>query len=186
MEIKFIVAQSKNRVIGNNNTIPWYVPEDLKRFRDLTLHSIVVMGRKTFESLPNGPLKNRINIVITNNPKDVLYENKNKNETKVIYTNMMNIFSVINYYINDYNNANNANKNKNVFIIGGAEIYRLFFIYCKTIYMTLIDEEIEGDILFPIKNEQLESNFNCISKSDMLYSSNKNIKYQYLTYERKK
>ena len=82
MEIKFIVAQSKNRVIGNNNTIPWYVPEDLKRFRDLTLHSIVVMGRKTFESLPNGPLKNRINIVITNNPKDVLYENKNKNKNK--------------------------------------------------------------------------------------------------------
>ena len=66
MNFELIVAFNNKNVIGINNTIPWYVPEDLKQFRKTTKDHIVVMGRKTFESLPNGPLKNRINVVITN------------------------------------------------------------------------------------------------------------------------
>ena len=61
-----IVAFNKQNVIGFNNTIPWYIPEDLQNFKRLTNNHIIVMGRKTFESFPNGPLKNRIHVVITN------------------------------------------------------------------------------------------------------------------------
>ena len=60
-----ILAITKNGIIGIDNKIPWYIKADLQRFRELTSNHIVIMGRKTFESLPNGPLKNRINIVIT-------------------------------------------------------------------------------------------------------------------------
>jgi len=66
MKCELIVACTKDGIIGYNNKIPWHIPEDLKYFRNTTLNSIVIMGRKTFESLPNGYLKNRINIVITN------------------------------------------------------------------------------------------------------------------------
>ena len=66
MNFELIVAFNKNNVIGINNTIPWYVPEDFNQFSKTTKDHIVVMGRKTFESLPNGPLKNRINVAITN------------------------------------------------------------------------------------------------------------------------
>ena len=68
MNFELIVAFNKKGVIGKDNTIPWHVPEDLKYFQKTTKGHIIVMGRKTYESLPNGPLKNRINIVITNNP----------------------------------------------------------------------------------------------------------------------
>ena len=66
MNCELIVAFNKKNVIGNNNTIPWYVPEDLLYFKNITKDNIIIMGRKTFDSLPNGPLKNRIHIVITN------------------------------------------------------------------------------------------------------------------------
>ena len=73
-----IAAHDQNNIIGYNNEIPWNLPEDLRRFRELTLNNIVIMGRKTFESISK-PLKNRINIVITRQPdrlnyfKDIIY-----------------------------------------------------------------------------------------------------------------
>ena len=65
MNYELIVAMSKNGVIGNNNKLPWYIPEDLVNFSELTKGHIIIMGRKTFESLPNGPLKNRLNVVLS-------------------------------------------------------------------------------------------------------------------------
>ena len=62
---ELVVAMDVDGCIGSNNTIPWSLPEDLKHFKELTENNIVIMGRKTFESLPNGPLKNRMNIVIS-------------------------------------------------------------------------------------------------------------------------
>jgi len=115
-DFEMLVAVDNNNAIGSNNTIPWYIPEDLKRFQDITKNNIVVMGRKTFESLPNGKLKNRINIVITNN-----ITNKNT-EPHLIFTNMNNFHTII----------DNIKNNKKVFIIGGSEIYNLFYNYCKT------------------------------------------------------
>ena len=63
-----IVAVNKKNIIGNENTIPWYVPEDLQYFRKTTQNHVVIMGRKTYESFPNGPLPKRLNIVLTRTP----------------------------------------------------------------------------------------------------------------------
>ena len=68
--MRLIVALNQDNIIGNNNNIPWKVKYDLQRFKQLTNQQIIVMGRKTYESLPIKPLKNRMNIVITNNPDD--------------------------------------------------------------------------------------------------------------------
>ena len=68
MMVSLIVAKSKNNVIGNKGRIPWYIPNDLKRFKELTTNNVVIMGRKTFESLPKEyrPLPNRVNIILSN------------------------------------------------------------------------------------------------------------------------
>jgi dihydrofolate reductase len=162
MNFELIVASDKNGVIGNNNTIPWHIPEDLKHFRQLTINNIVVMGRKTFESLPNGPLKDRINIVITQNPHQY------KNTDSVIYANMENIFDII-----KHNQAN-----KKVFIIGGSEIYNLFFNYCSIIHLTRVDIESQGNIIFNIDTQSLS----LIDKTDIMFSKNNSIPFQYFTY----
>lgn len=165
MNFELIIASDKNGVIGNNNAIPWHVPEDLKRFRLLTLNNIVVMGRKTFESLPNGPLKDRINIVITQNPNQYA----NADSSSLFFTNMENAFDVI---------KNHQTENKKVFIIGGSEIYKLFFNYCSTIHLTHVLIESQGNIIFSIETQSLS----LIDKSDIMFSKNNSIPFQYLTY----
>ena len=165
MNFELIVASDKNGVIGYNNTIPWYIPEDLKRFRQLTLNNIVVMGRKTFESLPNGPLKDRINIVITQNP------NQYTNTDSVIYSNMENAFDAIKH----------NNTNKKVFIIGGSEIYKLFFNHCSTIHLTKVSfesTECSNCVFFNFDTQSLL----LIDKSDIMFSKNNSIPFQYFTY----
>ena len=71
-DFEMVVAVDTNGCIGKANSIPWHLPEDLKHFKELTLNQIVIMGRRTFESLPNGPLKNRLNIVISSQPDFIL------------------------------------------------------------------------------------------------------------------
>lgn len=152
MKCELIVACTKDGVIGCNNMIPWYIPEDLKYFRNTTINNIVIMGRKTFESLPNGYLKNRINIVLTN---------KKITNPNVIFTNYENIFSIIEKL--------QTEETKKIFIIGGSEIYRLFFNYCDTIHLTVIDNTITGDIIFPYQIKQFaEPKYSTIYKSDKL------------------
>lgn len=175
MNFELIFASDINGVIGNNNTIPWYVPEDLSYFRKITTYGIVVMGRKTFESLPNGYLKNRINIVITNN-----YKNYNNIDNTLIFTDFDNVFTII----------ENIQKetNKKVFIIGGSIIYRIFFNYCSTIYHTIVYNipnipNTNDNVIFPYPVHNFIK-YNNIYKSDILYSKNNNIQYQHFTYKK--
>jgi len=207
MNYELVVAMSKNGVIGKENKIPWYLPEDLIRFSKLTKGSIIIMGRKTFESLPNGPLQNRLHLVLSNTLQNNDWKNANSN---VIFVNLENINSVIEYYIKD---------KQKIFIIGGSEIYKLFMRQCNKLHITMIDEIIEGDSYFPYYSEYLDKcytplnnsngtpsnsstklpvtisndaptersilnvhGYKLINKTDILYSKNKNIKYQYFTY----
>lgn len=205
MNYELVVAMSKNGVIGKENKIPWYLPEDLIRFSKLTKSSIIVMGRKTFESLPNGPLQSRLHLVLTNSSENNDWKTANSN---VIFVNLENINSVIEYYRKD---------KQKIFIIGGSEIYNLFMTQCKKLHITIIDEIIEGDSYFPYYIDYLDkyythlnnsnetpinsssklsgtisndahierfilNGYKVINKSDILYSKNKNIKYQYFTY----
>jgi dihydrofolate reductase len=131
MSISLIAAISKNYVIGKDNDLPWHIPEDLKHFRDLTRGKTVLMGRKTWESIPEKfrPLPKRTNIVITRNADYELPEG-------VILSD--NIKAVLENY-----------KDEEVMVIGGGGIYAQTIDMADTLYMTHIDMEVEGDILFP-------------------------------------
>lgn len=119
---KIIVAYSLNRVIGNDNKLLWKQSADLKRFKEITSNGIVVMGRKTFDSIGK-PLPNRRNIVISNDFKHDGVEVMTLEESK--------------------------NIDSDVFIIGGGQIYRELLEDCDEILATLIHTKIEGDTTFP-------------------------------------
>jgi dihydrofolate reductase len=158
---EMIVACSKNGVIGINNTIPWYIPDDLKYFRKMTEHNIIVMGRKTFESLPK--LKNRIHVVITNQE----YGNHDW-----IAANMGNVFEKISKL---RDSEIQKGREGRVIVIGGGEIYNLFFDYCNLIHVTLINKNYEGDTHFPL--------YKLKDYDETIISDNETHKY--ITYRKK-
>jgi dihydrofolate reductase len=166
MDLELIVAASQNGIIGYKNNIPWHIPEDLQHFKKITQNSIIIMGRKTYESLPNGPLPNRLNIVLTRTPE------KNDNEN-VIFTNIDNLFTNI---------IKHKTEKQKVFVIGGCEIYSLLIRYCVLLHITIIYDDVKGDCMFPISGEYIQSYYNLIDKSEIFVSSVNNTKYQYMTY----
>ena len=130
--ISIIVATSENNVIGVDNKLPWSISEDLKRFKKLTMGNTVIMGRKTYESIGK-PLSGRVNIVVSRDtnltiPGCIVVDNIEKAITK-------------------------SDKNKEIFIIGGGEIYKNSINFVDKIYMTRIHQEVEGDTTFPILND---------------------------------
>lgn len=133
--VSLIVAKSKNNVIGNKGKLPWNISEDLKRFKELTTDNVVIMGRKTYESLPkkSKPLPNRINIIISRD------EN----------------YTVPNCLVfNDIKTAiRKAGTNKEVFIIGGGEIYKEGLNYADKLYITEVENDVVGDTYFPELSE---------------------------------
>jgi dihydrofolate reductase len=128
--LSIIVAVANNNVIGKDNKLIWHISNDLQRFKEITTRKVIVMGRKTFESLP-GILPNRHHIVLT---KDESY---NIEDDRV---------SVVND-IQDIINLKDVAEE--IFIIGGAEIYKTFLPYCRKLYLTKIDSDFEGDVYFP-------------------------------------
>lgn len=117
VEISLIVAMNQDRVIGINNQLPWHITEDLQYFKKITDNKIIIMGRNTFESIGH-PLKNRINIIISRN-KQFQVEN-----CKIASS----IEEAISFY-----------KDKEVFIIGGADIYSQTINIAKKLYITVIE-----------------------------------------------
>jgi len=131
MSIKLICAISKNNVIGNENKLPWNIPEDLKRFKKLTSNNWIVMGRKTFDSIGR-PLPNRKNIVLS----------KNKN----LRIDSVEVFNSPKEVIESYKNNSDQ---KDLFIIGGTYVYELFLEYSEYLFITHVDKEYSGDAFFP-------------------------------------
>ena len=136
MKINIIVSVSENLVIGKDNKLLWNLKSDLKRFKELTTGHPIIMGQKTFESLPKGALPNRTNIVLTDN---------NKFTAPKIIT-AYNITESL--QIAKLKNGTNCE----VFIIGGGSIYKQFLDYADTIYLTKVHINIEGDTTFPKLN----------------------------------
>lgn len=168
--MNLIVAFNKKNVIGKNNSIPWYIPEDLKIFKTNTDGHIIVMGRKTYESLPNGPLKNRINVVITNQTE--LYDKSNET---LIYTNFENSFALL--------ETLQKETQKEVFIIGGNTIYKQYFEYCKKFYITIVENDENGDTFFPFDVSIF--NQECFKKQkDVMLLSKTNIKYRFMEFNK--
>lgn len=131
--LTLIAAMAKNNIIGKNNELPWHLPEDLKRFKTLTTGNTVLMGRKTFESIMarlGKPLPDRKNIVITRQ------ENYPVPEGVFVYTNL--------------DEALKNHATENIFVIGGAEVYRQTIDKADRLEITHLDKEVEGDATFPI------------------------------------
>lgn len=125
--ITVIVAYTSNLLIGKDNSIPWHISDDLKRFKKLTTGNVIIMGRKTFESLGSKPLPNRTNIVISSN----LHPN-----------NLVKVYKNLNGAINDH-------KNQKIFLIGGYSIYKEGLNFASHLEITEIDISLEGDTYFP-------------------------------------
>jgi dihydrofolate reductase len=138
MIISIIVAISKNQVIGKNNQLIWHLPKDMKFFMDTTMDTVVIMGRKNYESIPKKyrPLKNRKNVIITRNKS---YEAEG--------------CTVVNSIDESLKVLNNI-ENSEVFVIGGGEIYKKFLEkgLIDRMYVTHIDEYFDGDTFFPDVN----------------------------------
>lgn len=145
MEIAIIVAMTPQGLIGKDNQIPWHLPVDLQRFKKITMGHPIIMGRKTFESLP-GLLPGRQHIVLTRNSNYAA-------EGCVVVTNWAQIEILV---------------NGKAFVIGGADIYNYALPIAKHLYTTIVHAELEGDTYFPEWNkdewQEVEQEF--ISKDD--------------------
>lgn len=128
-EITIIVAASENNVIGKDGKIPWYIKEDLQRFKRLTLNHPVIMGRKTYESLPVKPLKDRTNVVLT--------RDKNFNAGSVAVKHSLK--DALEY-------CKNFDK---VFLIGGQSVFEEGLKFADTLELTRVDGNYDGDAFLP-------------------------------------
>jgi dihydrofolate reductase len=131
-KIVIIAAMAKNNVIGLKNRIPWHIREDFMHFKDLTMGCPIIMGRRTFQSLPIRPLPGRQNIVVS---------------SEFSYTNTIvkpSLEEAISF----------CKDEPKVFIIGGASIYEQAMKYANMLELTLIDKEYEGDTFFPKINPE--------------------------------
>jgi dihydrofolate reductase len=131
MSVSLIAAVADNGCIGKKNQLPWYLPEDLKRFKQLTTGKVVLMGRRTWESLPEKfrPLPNRTNVVITRQPN-------------------FTVPAGVEVYP-DITAALQKHSGDELFIIGGAEIYKQTIGAADTLFITEVHQTIDGDAFFP-------------------------------------
>ena len=128
-QIALVVAVSRNGVIGKAGGLPWHISSDLKRFKAITMGKPLIMGRKTWESLPKKPLPGRQNIVITR-------QKNYQAEGAVVVPDTASALAV-------------AGEVEEICVIGGGEIFAKFLAEADRIYLTEIDLEVEGDTRFP-------------------------------------
>ena len=160
--LSIIVAKAKNNIIGKDNKIIWHLPEDLKHFKNLTTGHVIIMGRKTFESLGK-PLPNRKHIIFSQNPDFKV----NDENVEVIHS-LLQIQDLI-------------EGKEEVFVIGGAMIYNFLMPYVNKMYVTEIEKDFEGDAFFPSIDETVWKE---TSREKGLKDENNNLDYYFVTYER--
>ena len=159
--LTMIAAAAKNDALGKDNDLIWHISEDLKRFKRLTSGHAIIMGRKTFESMPKA-LPNRTNIVLTNK-KDYQSEG-----------------AIVVHTIEDALNL--VKDDTQPFIIGGGEIYRLFMPYCDRIELTRVHHNFEADVFFPkIDLNQWKE----IARENIDATKEQPYHYSYITFEKK-
>jgi dihydrofolate reductase len=131
-----IAAMSLNRVIGAGNRIPWHLPEDFRWFKQMTTGQVIVMGRKTFESIGK-PLPNRTTIVLTHGAQTI---------PGVLMASDLDQLTL----------ENPALAGRKIFICGGAQVYQQALPMCSDLYLTLVKRVVQGDTYFPPFEEQYE------------------------------
>jgi len=161
--LSIIVAVAENNVIGKDNKLIWHLPEDLKRFKQLTTGHTIIMGRKTFESLGR-VLPNRKHIVLT---KDTSFQIDNQN------VEIVNDIKELDKYIK---------LEEECFVIGGAIVYAQLMPKVEKMYITKIHKKFDGDAYFPVIDEE---NWIILEKSKGVKDKKNPYDYEYITYKRK-
>jgi dihydrofolate reductase len=161
--ISIIVAVSDDWGIGKDNELLWHISEDLKRFKKLTTGNTVVMGKRTWESLPRRPLPGRKNIVLTDNPDEVI-EN-----------------AVTAYSIDD--SLSKCEPGEEIFIMGGGSIYRQFMPLADRLFITHVHRNAPADIYFPEIDLGI---WEITEKEEFKAGGGNDIPYTYTIYQRKK
>lgn len=157
--ISFILAMDRRRAIGANNKLPWRLPADLKYFKRVTMGHPVIMGRKTYESIGK-PLSGRENVVLTRDPDY-------RADGCVV--------------LHSPEEAAERYKDSEAFVIGGAEIFRLFLPLADKMYVTLIDQEFAADTFFaPIDEDE----WRIVSRENGVTDENNPYRYEFRVYER--
>jgi dihydrofolate reductase len=158
--ISIVVAMARNRTIGVNNTLPWRCPEDLKHFKALTMGHHMIMGRKTFDSIGK-PLPGRTTVIVTRNE---------------------------NLYIEGCVMAHSLEKaiascgeDKEIFIVGGAELYTLSIPLADRLYITHVQKEVTGDAYFPEFNQ---AEWRELSREKRSQELPEPLEYDFVTYQR--
>lgn len=163
--MNLIVAVDANWAIGNKNQLLIRIPNDHKHFREETTGKVVVLGRKTLETFPQGlPLKNRTNIILSSNPD---YQVKDA----IVVHSVEELLEELKKYAQE-----------DIYIIGGDSVYRQLLPYCDVAHVTKIDHAYEADAYFP--NLDTDGNWEITAESDE--QTYFDIAYTFLKYERKK
>ncbi len=163
MKISCIVAMTQNRVIGHGNQIPWYLPADLKYFKKITSGHAVIMGRNCFESIGR-PLPNRTNIVVS---RDAFF--------------IASSCIVVRSLEEALHTAHELNEEE-IFIIGGGQIYEQTLELWDKLYLTLVDCDCEGDVFFPVINED---EWICTYDEPGTKDEKNHFDHRFMVYERK-
>lgn len=162
--MNLIVAVDKNWAIGNQNKLLVSIPADMKFFRETTMNKVVVMGRKTLESFPNGlPLKKRTNIVIT---RDKNYQVKD---------------AIVVHSVEEAVEELKKYDEEEIYVIGGESIYRQMLPYCKVAHVTKINHAYEADTYFPNLDELEDWEVTGVSDEQTYFD----LEYEFVRYERK-
>ena len=162
--LSIIVAQAENRAIGLNGDMPWHLSGDLKRFKALTMGHPVVMGRRTWESLPKRPLVGRRNIVFSQS------DNFAPEGAEVVRS------------VNDLFNLL-RDCDDEIFIIGGGRIYNMLMPFTQRLYITWVHKEFpEADTFFPIIDL---SEFTKVNETERMINEKSGLEFCYAEYDRK-
>ncbi|APU71440.1 dihydrofolate reductase [Companilactobacillus crustorum] len=160
--ISFVWAEDRNHIIGKNGHLPWKLPNDMKHFKNVTMGHPIVMGRRTYESFPNGPLPNRLNIVISRNP------NYRVPDSVVLITDK----NELSHYVQS---------DEEVMVIGGEGIFKLFQNDVDRLYLTRIDYDFTGDT----KMVNIDYNqFNLIEKKEGIVDDKNVYPHTFETYQK--
>lgn len=159
--MKAIVCVDKFWGIGKNNDLLFSLPEDMKRFREETTNKVVVMGLNTFKSLPNGPLKNRVNIVLDPTGTPI--------EGATVVPSIFKLSLEASKY-----------KSEDIFVVGGASIYQQLIPFCSEVLVTKVDADGKADRFFPNLDEM--SNWKIVQKGGELIAKS-GLRYSFYVYQ---
>ncbi len=162
-KVSIIAAVSDNYVIGKSKKLPWHLPADLKRFKELTTGHVLLMGKRTFQSLPDGPLPNRKNVVLTSMLSEGVVEGY--------------------FEANSIDDALDLCENiKRIFVIGGAVVYKQFMEIADDMYITWVHNNFDGDTFFPEFNQDIWIE---VSREDFPVDERNQFPYSFSYYKRR-